>query len=114
MEYGVNVFFESDILAQLAKHSGKVAAHFKAEGVIANPEKADEVWEFYLGKIPQTLLSVLMQENEAYVILDTVEAALNAYDEWFPLKKYLLDEEMHFFVKAEFVSADGSLNINNT
>jgi hypothetical protein len=113
MEYGINVFFESDILLQLAKHSGKVAAHFKAEGVIAHPEKADEVWEFYLGKIPQTVLSVLMQENEAYVIFDTNEAALNAYDEWFPLKEYLLDDEMYFFVKGEFVSSDETMNISN-
>lgn len=113
MQYGVDIFFESDILPQLAKHTGQVAVHLKAEGVIANPDKADEVWEFYLGKIPQTLLSVLMQENEAYVILKTNEAALNAYDEWFPNKNLLLDDEMYFYVRAEFVSADGSIHIVN-
>lgn len=113
MEYGVDVFFESDILHQLAKNSGKVAAHFKADGVLLHPEKEDEVWEFYLGKIPQTLLSVLIQEKEAYVFFPTNESALNAYDEWFPRKKLLLDDEQCFFVRAEFVSSDGTLNIVN-
>lgn len=114
MEYGVDIFFESDILPKLAKYSGKVASHFKAVGVIDNPEKEDEVWDFYYGKIPQMLLTLLMQEKEAYVMFKTNDEAINAYDEWFPQKKLLLDDEQHFFVRAEFVSSDGTIHIVNS
>lgn len=113
MQYGKDIFIESDILSQIAKYTGKVAVHLKAVNLIQDSSKEDEVWEFYLGKIPQTLLSVLIQYKEAYCILETNEAALNAYDEWFPNKNQLLDDEQHFFIRAEFVSADGTMHIVN-
>jgi len=115
MEYGKDIFIESDILKQLAKYSGKVAVHLKAVGVLEldDSSKEDEVWEFYFGKIPQNLLSVLMQFKEAYCFLETSEAAQHAFEEWFPLKSYLLPEESHFYVRMEMISPDETLEAVN-
>lgn len=113
MEYGKNLFLESDILELLAKESGKSVIHVKAVGVLENPEMADETWEFYFGKIPLNLLNILMQYKEAYCFLETTEALTHAFEEWFPKKHQLLDDEMHFFVQIHAVSADGMVNAVN-
>lgn len=113
MEYGKNLFLESDILQLLAKESGKSVMHIKAEGIIENPDSIDEVMEFYLGKIPLDLLNILMQYKEAYCFLETTEALTHAFEEWFPKKHQLMDDEMHFFIKIHAVSADNTINAVN-
>lgn len=115
LEYGKNIFIESDILQQLAKQSGKVAVHIKAVGILEldDKEKEDEVWEFYFGKCPEQILSILMQFKEVYCFLETNEQAIHAFEEWFPPKSYLLPEEMHFYVRMEMISPDGSISAVN-
>lgn len=113
MEYGKDIFLESEILHLLAKESGKCVMHIKAIGVMENPEMEDETWEFYLGKIPTNLLNILMQFKEAYCFLETTEALLHAFEEWFPKKHQLLEDEMHFFVKIHVVSADNTVDAVN-
>jgi hypothetical protein len=115
MKYGQNIFIEDDILFQLAKNSGKIVMHIKAVGAIEcnDEEKEQEVWDFYYDKCDLNVLNILMQFKEAYCYFDTPDQAINAYDEWFPSKKLLLDEESHLFVKVTLMSPDGSLAAEN-
>jgi hypothetical protein len=115
MEYGKNIFLEEDILQQLAKHSGKCVMHLKAVGLLESNADVDEdeVWEFYLGKCPTNVLNILRQFKEAYCFLETNESAIHAFEEWFPSKKDLLEEEMHYYVRVHMVSSDFSINAVN-
>jgi hypothetical protein len=111
MEYGKNMFIEDDIIAQLAKHSGKTVMHVKAVGAIEcdDEEKEQEVWDFYFGKCDLNVLNILIQFKEAYCYFETPNQAIDAYEEWFPNKNQLLDDEQHLFVRVSFVSPDGSV-----
>lgn len=111
MKYGENIFIEDDILAQLAKNSGKIVMHLKAIGAIEcdDPEKEQEIWDFYYGKCNLNVLNILSQFKEAYCYFETPTQAIDAFEEWFPNKKQLLEEEQHLFVRVTIISPDGSL-----
>lgn len=115
MEYGKNIFIESEIIHQLAKHTNKYVMHIKAVGAIEcdDEEKIESIWEFYYGKCDTNVLNVLIQFKEAYCYFETLEEATSAFSEWFPNKKQLLDEEMHLFVQLMLVSPDDSLDVIN-
>lgn len=115
MKYGENIFIEDDILAQLAKQSNKIVMHIKATGAIEcnDSEKEQEVWDFYYGKCDLNVLNILSQFKEAYCYFETPFQAINAFEEWFPNKKQLLEEESHLFIKVTIISPDGSLVGNN-
>jgi len=115
MEYGKNIFIEDDILQELAKSSGKIVMHIKAVGAIEcdDPIKEEEISDFYYGKCDTNVLNILIQFKEAYCYFETVNQAMNAYEEWFPYKKQLLDDEKHLYMRVIIVSPDGSVVINN-
>ncbi len=115
MEYGKNIFIEDDIIHQLAKHSNKFVMHIKAVCAIEceDETKEQEVWDFYFGKCDLNVLNILMQFKEAYCYFETLSQATDAFEEWFPCKKQLLEDEMHLFVKVILVSPDGSLTALN-
>lgn len=115
MKYGENIFLEDDIIHQLSKFTGKYVMHIKAIGAIEcdDPVKEETIWEFYFNKCDLNVLNILMQYKEAYCYFDTLSQATNAFDEWFPLKKQLLEEEMHLFVKVLLVSPNGTLTVLN-
>lgn len=111
MKYNENIFIEEDIIGQLAIYTNKFVMHLKAIGAIEcdDKEKEDTIWEFYYGKCDLDVLNVLKQFKEAYCYFETSEQAINAYDEWFPNKDQLLDDEMHLHVQVTLVSPDGSV-----
>jgi hypothetical protein len=115
MKYGKNIFIESDILPKLAEHSKKTVMHVKAEGVLdcKDEEKIQETWDFYFGKCDLDVLNILIQFKEAYCFFDTHQEAIDAYDEWFPNKDQILEEESHLYVKVEIVSPDLSIVASN-
>jgi hypothetical protein len=115
MEYGKNIFLEDDIIHQLSKYTGKYVMHIKAVGAIEcnDSQKEESIWDFYFGKCDLNVLNILMQFKEAYCYFETLTQATDAYEEWFPCKKQLLEEESHLFVKVILVSPDGSLTAFN-
>jgi hypothetical protein len=115
MKYGKDIFIESDILPKLAAYSKKTVMHLKAEGVLAckDEEKINQVWDFYYGKCNLDVLNVLIQFKEAYCFFDTSQEAIDAYDEWFPNKNQILEDEEHFYVNVEIVSPDMSIVASN-
>ncbi len=115
MKYGKDIFIESDILPKLAQHTDKSVMHLKAVGILScdDQEKINEVWDFYYDKCDLDVLNVLMQFKEAYCFFNTYQQAIDAYDEWFPNKNQLLDDENHFYIKVEIVSPDMTLTATN-
>lgn len=111
MKYNENIFIEEDIVGQLAIHTNKFVMHLKAIGAIEcdDAEKEETIWEFYYGKCDLDVLNILKQFKEAYCYFETFEQAVNAYDEWFPDKDQLLDDEMHLYVQVTLVSPDESI-----
>lgn len=115
MKYGENIFIEDDIIGELAKQSQKIVMHIKAIGVIEcnDPIKEEETWDFYFGKCDLNVLNILQQFKEAYCYFETEAQAFTAFEEWFPSKKQLLDDEQHLFVKMTLVSPDKSIVMTN-
>jgi hypothetical protein len=115
MKYKQNIFLKDDIIHELSKYSSKYVMHLKAVGAIECDDSVIEesIWEFYYGKCDLNVLNILMEFKEAYCYFDTLNQATDAFDEWFPCKKQLLEEEMHLFVEVTLVSPDGSLTVLN-
>jgi hypothetical protein len=111
MKYKENIFIEDDIIHQLSSYSNKYVMHLKAIGAIEcdDAEKEETIWEFYYGKCDIDVLNILMQFKEAYCYFETFDQATNAFEEWFPNKAQLLEDEMHLHVMVTLVSPDGSL-----
>jgi hypothetical protein len=115
MKYNENIFIEDDIIHQLSMYSNKYVMHLKAVGAIEcdDKEKEETIWEFYYGKCDIDVLNILRQFKEAYCYFETFDQAINAYDEWFPNKNQLLDDEMHLYVRVSLVSPDRSITALN-
>lgn len=110
MEYGKDLFVDTDLLDEIAKFSGKTVMLVKAEGVknCDDEKKIEEVWDFYFGKCDLNVLNLLKQFGEVYCYFDTVEQGLNAMEEWFPRKSQLLPGEEHLFMDTYLISPDGN------
>ena len=113
MKYSQQYFIETDILMQLSKHAGKPVMYLKAEGPssLSNQEEIDEVWEFYVGKCDMDILNCLMQFGHAYCYFETDTQAWDAFNEWFPNKNELLEEEMKYYIYQNLVSFHSDINV---
>jgi hypothetical protein len=115
MKVNVDVFDKNDWVEQLAKNSGKVVMHLRADGVLNcdDAEKIEEVWDFYYGKCDNEVYNMLKQFGEIFCYFMTNEQAINALEDWFPRKSQLLDGEEHFYIYANVISPDMQLVMSN-
>lgn len=115
MKYGINIFSQIDLIDQLAKSTGNVIMHIEAVGPnsTTDPEKLEEVWDFYYGKCDNDVLNAIRQFRELFCYFVTVEQAVDAMEEWFPKKHQLMDDEQHFYISCYVVSPDGSVRLEN-
>jgi len=115
MKINVDVFDKYDWVEQLAKNSGKVVMHLRAEGPLncSDIEKVEEVWDFYYGKCDINVYDMLKQFGEIFCYFTTSEQAINALEDWFPRKSQLLEGEEHFYIYANVVSPDLQLVMSN-
>lgn len=88
-----DIMTEFDLIENHANASGKVVVHLRADGPKKYPEKADEVWEFYDGKIDDNLRHALMQYGEVYCYFESDEYARNCMEDWFPRYNLIENEE---------------------
>jgi len=115
MEINVNIFDKRDWVEQLAKNSGKVVLHLRADGPLNcnDSEKIEEVWDFYFGKCDITVFNMLKEFGEVFCYFLTNDQAINALEDWFPRKSQLLEGEEHFYIYGYAVSPDLSLLMTN-
>jgi hypothetical protein len=115
MLYQHNYFLDTDILSQLSKHSGKPVIYMRADGPLSltDSEELQEVWEFYIGKCDLNILNCLRQFGHAYCYFETDDQAWDAFNEWFPNKNELLDEEMKYYVYQNLISFHSDINVVN-
>lgn len=115
MRYNNDYFFPEETLDQLSKHSGKPVMYIRADGPssITDQQKLNDVWDFYIGKCPNKILAGLQQRGQLYCYFSTETEAWNAFNEWFPQKKQLLEEEMHYYIYAELVNIATGVDVIN-
>lgn len=115
MNINVDLFDKSAWVEQLAKNSGKVVMHLRADGPLQcnDEEKVNEVWDFYFDKVDINVYNMLREFGEVFCYFMTNEQATNALEDWFPRKSQLLDDEQHFYIYANVVSPDYSLVMSN-
>lgn len=113
--YNIDYFFKEDIIYQLSSLSEKPVIYFRADGPKScdDIQKIEEVWDFYFGKADGSILSGLQQTGEVYCYFMDLNQAYDAFNEWFPQKTDLTDDEMHFYVYAQLVSVKDSVDIIN-
>lgn len=108
-----DILTELDLIEQYAKASGKIIVHLRADGPRKYPDKADEVWSFYEGKVDDNLRHSLMQYGEVYCTFDTEYYAINCLEDWFPTKILLDDEEYdlgeEYYIYAYGVGPNGGV-----
>ena len=95
MNYNEEYFYAESVLHQLSKQSGGPVMYMRADGPksVTDAAQLEDIWDFYIGKCP----------------LDII----NAFHEWFPQKKQLLDEEMGYYIYAEVINvSEGVHNVN--
>lgn len=117
MKFNEDYFYaDSDfILDQLSKKSRQPVMYIRAEGpkTVSDTDKLAEIWNFYIGKCPNEIISALQSRGEVYCYFKTQTAADNAFHEWFPQKRQLLEEEMHYYIYANVVNvSEGVNNVN--
>lgn len=113
--YNVDYFFPEEILYNLSKVSQKPVMYIDAVGPknCKDPERLAEVWDFYIDKCDNTILCGLMQRKELYCYFETESQALEYFNDWFPQKSALSDEEMDFYFYVRVVNVSSGLDIVN-
>lgn len=115
--FGENIFTERELQQMLAKISNKWVIHLKCIGLLENPEKERDTWEFYSDKTPIDVLNALINSpkdsREVYALLDNLDEATEAYDHWFAKEGEILDDERHLYVKMIIMSPDMSYVLTN-
>jgi len=115
MKYNEDYFYSESVLLELSKQSGKPVMYIRADGPnsTTDAEKIQDIWDFYIGKCPNEIISSLMTKGEVYCYFKTQTAADNAFHEWFPQKSQLLPEEMHYYFYVNLVNvSEGVNNVN--
>ena len=113
MEYKKDYFIDEDVIFQLSNLSGKPVMYFRADGPTKYPDKAQEVWEFYVGKCDLNILNCIRQFGHAYCYFDSLSQATESFEEWFPNKNQLGDDEEHFYIYQHLVFPQESINVTN-
>lgn len=115
MEYNIDYFSSSDVLFQISKLSEKPLMYIRADGPnqCQNPEILNQVWDFYDDKCDVNIIAGLKQFGEIYCYFLTKEQAWNAFNEWFPQKSDLSDEEKDFYFYVRLVSVNDDIDIVN-
>jgi hypothetical protein len=115
--FGSNIFTEREIQEMLAKFTHKWVVHIKAVGLLENPDKEMDTWQFYSVITPTPVLNALINSakdsREAYVLLDTMDEATEAYEHWFAKEPELLESERHLYVRMVIMSPDMSYVFTN-
>ena len=110
LEFQNNIFTEKDLTSMFAKLSGKWVVHLKCIGILDEPTRSDDMFDWYADKTPVEVLNVLINSapdsREAYVLLDNLEQVTEAYEHWFPIQEELLEDENYLYVKFFAVSPD--------
>lgn len=111
-EYGKNLFHEVDLQKKMVELTGKWVVHLIAEGLRDYPERARDFLEFYVDKIEHVeilnaLYSAPSDRKEAYVFIDNLDDARNAYEHWFPNRSELFDDEKHLHVEMIIMGPNG-------
>lgn len=114
-EYNKDYFYPEETLNLLSKHSGKPVLYIRADGPsnCDDSQKLSDIWDFYYGKCDDNIISGLKQRGELYCFFDEEYQALDAFNEWFPQKSDLLDDEMDYYVYVEMVNFSSGVNIKN-
>lgn len=114
MIYGEDYFYADSVLEQISKQSNGPVMHMRADGPnSATAEELVDIWDFYIGKVPNKILAALQSKGEVYCYFKTQQEATFAFQDWFPQKKQLLEEEMKYYIYAEMVNvAEGVYSIN--
>lgn len=112
--YNVDYFYPFDLLHQLSLTADKPVLYLNAIGPSAcTEERKNEIWEFYYDKCDNTVISGLRQEGEMYCYFLSMEQAFRCFNEWFPQKRDLTEEEMDFYVYARLIYAKDNIDIVN-
>lgn len=113
--YNTNYFYPDDVLYQLSKNYKGPVMYIESTGIknCLDEDRKNEVWEFYYDKCDNVILSGLRQRGEVYCYFLTNEQALEAFNDWFPQKSALTEEEMDFYFYARIVNAESGLDVVN-
>jgi len=105
------VLTEMDLVENHAKSINKCLVHLRADGPKEYIDKAEEVWEFYEGKVDDNVRHLLMQLGEVYVKFESADQARDCIERWFPMKQVLDDEEYElgpeYYIYAYGVNENG-------
>lgn len=115
MTYNVDYFTKEDVVYQLSLKSQSPVMHIVSIGPnnCSDSIKKQEVWDFYLGKCDNKILSMLMQMGEAYCYFLTENQAINAFYEWFPQDSDLDDTEKDYYIYARLINVSSGLDVVN-
>lgn len=115
MEYNIDYFYPEDLLYNLSKASGKAVMQIVSVGPqnCNDKERENEVWEFYYDKCNNDILLGLKKTGEIYCYFITDEIALECFNDWFPQKNTLTDDEMDFYFYVRVVNAATGFDIEN-
>lgn len=111
----MDYFYPQDIHFQLSKNSNKPVMYIRADGPnnCEDADKVKEVWDFYYDKCDNTILSGLIEAGEIYCYFLTVDHALQAFNDWFPQKNVLSEDEMDFYFHVSVISVDDNVYVSN-
>lgn len=112
---GTNLTDELGLQELFAKTTGKYVMHFKAVGLLENPDREDDFITWHYDHCPLEILNTILGSDakEAYLLLDTPEEVLDHYESWFPKQGQLHEDEAYLYVKIIAISPDGATNISN-
>jgi len=116
-----NTFCEYQVLEMLATKLGKCVVQLKAVGLLELEDngvaRENEVWDYYTDKTRLELLNKLINADdssrEIYVILDSEDDLIEAYETWFPQEIDLTSEERIYYIKFTGLSSDLTISLTN-
>lgn len=113
--YNVDYFYTDDVIHQLSLLSGKPVMYIRADGPnqCEDVDKLNDIWEFYYDKCDNTVISGLRDKGEMYCFFLTTEQAMEAFNDWFPQKAQLEDDEMDFYIFAQLKFVSENIDIVN-
>jgi hypothetical protein len=113
--YNVDYFYPQDLIYQLSLLSQKAVMYIRADGPNSceDDTKKEEIWQFYYDKCDNVVVDGLRDDGEMYCYFTTVNQAFDCFNEWFPQKSDLQDDEMEFYIYARIVSVPDSVDVVN-